>query len=41
LRVNLSIFTGRLSEGEMRVYHAAEFQHLTGETADSADAKDI
>jgi len=29
-RLNLSIFTGRLSEDEMRDYHAAEFQRLTG-----------
>jgi formate dehydrogenase subunit gamma len=33
-RLNLSIFTGRLSEREMRSYHAAEFERLTGEKAD-------
>ncbi|OGO36420.1 MAG: hypothetical protein A2W35_15755 [Chloroflexi bacterium RBG_16_57_11] len=32
-RLNLSIFTGRLSEDEMRTYHAAEFERLTGENA--------
>jgi cytochrome b subunit of formate dehydrogenase len=30
-RLNLSIFTGRLSEDELREYHTAEFQRLTGE----------
>lgn len=33
-RLNLSIFTGRLSEREMRQYHAAEFERLTGEKAE-------
>jgi formate dehydrogenase subunit gamma len=37
LRVNLSIFTGRLSENEMRTYHAAEFERLTGEPADGGE----
>lgn len=32
-RLNLSIFTGRLSEREMRAYHAGEFERLTGEPA--------
>ena len=32
-RLNLSIFTGRLSEHEMRTYHAAEYERLTGEKA--------
>ena len=36
-RLNLSIFTGRLSEQEIRKYHAAEFEHLTGEKANEAD----
>jgi formate dehydrogenase subunit gamma len=36
-RLNLSIFTGRLSEQEMRTYHADEFEHLTGEKADRTD----
>jgi formate dehydrogenase subunit gamma len=42
-RLNLSIFTGRLSEAEMRTYHAAEFERLTGEkaiTSEKADATD-
>lgn len=30
-RLNLSIFTGRLSEEEMRQFHAAEYQRLTRE----------
>ncbi len=29
-RLNLSIFTGRLSEKEMREYHAKEYEHMTG-----------
>lgn len=32
-RLNLSIFTGRLSEQEMREYHAREFERITGEPA--------
>lgn len=28
-RLNLSIFTGRLSEAEMQAYHAAEYERLT------------
>ncbi len=36
-RLNLSIFTGRLSEQEMRTYHAAEFERLTGEKANPAE----
>jgi formate dehydrogenase gamma subunit len=35
-RLNLSVFTGRLSEQEMRTYHSEEFEHLTGEKADPA-----
>jgi formate dehydrogenase subunit gamma len=34
-RLNLSIFTGRLSEDEMRQYHALEYEHLTGKKAGS------
>lgn len=34
-RLNLSIFTGRLSESEMRAYHTKEFERLTGEKADN------
>lgn len=33
-RLNLSMFTGRLNEDDMRKYHAAEFERLTGESAD-------
>jgi formate dehydrogenase subunit gamma len=36
-RLNLSIFTGRLSEQEMRAYHAAEFERLTGEKTDPTE----
>jgi formate dehydrogenase gamma subunit len=32
-RLNLSIFTGRLNEQDMRSFHADEFEHLTGEIA--------
>lgn len=30
-RLNLSIFTGRLSEEEMRAFHSAEYERLTGQ----------
>jgi cytochrome b subunit of formate dehydrogenase len=33
-RLNLSMFTGRLNEEDMRQYHAAEYERLTGEPAD-------
>jgi cytochrome b subunit of formate dehydrogenase len=36
-RLNLSMFTGRLNEDEMREYHAAEYERLTGESADQPD----
>jgi len=36
-RLNLSIFTGRLSEEEMRTYHTTEFERLTGEKADNTE----
>jgi len=39
-RLNLSIFTGRLSEQEMREYHRAEFQRLTGEKAETTHSGD-
>jgi formate dehydrogenase gamma subunit len=40
-RLNLSIFTGRLSEREMREYHAREFERITGERAEpQAAARD-
>jgi len=38
-RLNLSIFTGRLSEDEMRTYHAAEFERLTSEKANITEDK--
>ena len=38
-RLNLSIFTGRLSEDEMRTYHASEFERLTGENAKPTEDK--
>lgn len=38
-RLNLSIFTGKLSEEEMRTYHAAEFERLTGEKATPVNNK--
>lgn len=34
-RLNLSMFTGRLNEDDMRKYHAAEFERLTGESSDT------
>jgi formate dehydrogenase subunit gamma len=37
-RLNLSIFTGRLSEKEMRTYHSEEFEDLTGESANNGEA---
>lgn len=37
-RLNLSIFTGRLSEKEMRTFHAQEFENLTGEQANPAES---
>lgn len=33
-RLNLSIFTGRLNERDMRRHHALEFERLTGEPAE-------
>lgn len=34
-RLNLSIFTGRLSESEMREFHAKEYERLTGQPVES------
>jgi len=34
-RLNLSIFTGRLGEEEMRTYHSKEYERLTNEKADA------
>ena len=33
-RLNLSMFTGHMNEDDMRKYHAAEYERLTGEPAD-------
>ena len=33
-RMNWSIFTGRLSENEMRVFHAKEYERLTGQAGE-------
>jgi formate dehydrogenase subunit gamma len=38
-RLNLSIFTGRLNEHDMREYHAEEYERLTGEPVDNT--KDV
>ena len=35
-RLNLSIFSGRLNERDMRRHHAVEFERLTGESADES-----
>ena len=35
-RVNLSMFTGRLSEDEMREFHAKEYDRLNGQASSSA-----
>ena len=35
-RTNLSIFTGRLSEDEMRTFHEKEYERLTGQSATKA-----
>lgn len=37
-RLNLSIFTGRLNEDDMRKFHSAEFERLTGEPADGDES---
>ena len=36
-RLNLSIFTGRLGESEMREHHSAEYRRLTGPSAESVE----
>jgi formate dehydrogenase subunit gamma len=38
-RLNLSIFTGRLSEAEMRKFHAKEYERITGEPTFKSDEK--
>ncbi len=35
-RMNLSMFTGRVSEDEMREFHIKEYDRLTGQTSSSA-----
>lgn len=35
-RMNLSMFTGRVSEDEMREFHAKEYDRLAGQTSSSA-----
>ncbi|MCJ7433031.1 MAG: cytochrome b/b6 domain-containing protein [Anaerolineales bacterium] len=35
-RMNLSMFTGRVSEEEMREFHAKEYDRITGQTSSSA-----
>jgi formate dehydrogenase gamma subunit len=39
-RLNISIFTGRLNESDLRAYHALEYQRLTGEPADPSAGGD-
>ncbi len=36
-RLNLSIFTGRLNERDMREYHSQEYERLTGEAIEDSD----
>ncbi len=36
-RLNLSMFTGRMNDDDMRKYHAAEYERLTGDSADTPD----
>lgn len=40
-RLNLSIFTGRLNERDMRTFHAKEFQRLIGETTGSVEGSTL
>lgn len=39
-RLNLSIFTGRLSEDEMRTFHAKEYERLTGQASNNAQPRE-
>jgi cytochrome b subunit of formate dehydrogenase len=34
-RLNLSMFTGRLNEDDMREFHTAEYERLTGQSGDT------
>jgi len=36
-RLNLSIFTGRLNENEMKNFHGKEYERLTGQPAAKSD----
>jgi hypothetical protein len=37
-RLNLSIFTGRLNEEDMRTFHRLEYERLTGEASDETES---
>ena len=39
-RLNLSIFTGRLDESDMREYHSTEYRRLAGLPAESPDQRE-
>jgi formate dehydrogenase subunit gamma len=39
-RLNLSIFTGRLSEDEMSTFHAKEYERLTGQASKNAQLRE-
>ncbi len=38
-RLNLSMFTGRLNEDDMREQHTSEYERLTGESVDANDQR--
>jgi formate dehydrogenase subunit gamma len=40
-RLNLSIFTGWINESDMRQYHMAEFQRLTGESSERSESGEV
>jgi formate dehydrogenase gamma subunit len=39
-RLNLSMFTGRLNEDDMRKYHTAEYERLTGQLGETSSGED-
>ncbi len=39
-RLNLSMFTGHLNEHDMREYHAAEYERLTGQSGETSSGED-
>lgn len=39
-RLNLSMFTGRLSENEMKTYHTKEYERLTGSKTEAGEKSD-